>query len=180
MTEKSKIAIIYNQYVDDLFIYAQYLGFEKEGAMDAIHDIFCKISEDAEKLDNIENIKFYLFRSLKNRLIDISKSKRENVEIKTDIEMHPEIPFKFHVSFDDEIISDEDKAQIKQQIEEMLSILTNRQREAIYLRYIQEYDYPQIAEILNISIHSCRKLVSNSILRLREKYGVLVTLLFYL
>ncbi|WP_349678458.1 sigma factor-like helix-turn-helix DNA-binding protein [Proteiniphilum sp. UBA5346] len=47
----------------------------------------------------------------------------------------------------------------------------------IYLRYVQEYDYLQIAELLQISVHGCRKLVSKAILSLREKFGSLTLLL---
>ena len=54
----------------------------------------------------------------------------------------------------------------------MLNSLTDRQREIIYLRYVQGYDYPQIAELLQISVHGCRKLVSKAILSLREKFGI--------
>ncbi len=59
----------------------------------------------------------------------------------------------------------------------MLNALTDRQREIIYLRYVQEYDYLQIAELLQISVHGCRKLVSKAILSLREKFGSLTLLL---
>ena len=177
MDKLNKIEDIYNRYIDDLYNYALYLGFKKEIVMDAIHDLFCKLAEDLDILNNIVNVKLYLFKSLKNRLLDILKSKQKIVEIKIDIEKEDELTFNFHINFDDEIVDEEDRKLIKRQVEEMLNFLTDRQREAIYLRYIQEYEYPQIAEILNISIHGCRKLVSSSIIRLREKYGLLSTLL---
>ena len=59
----------------------------------------------------------------------------------------------------------------------MLDTLTPRQQEIIYLRYVQEYDYEQIAELLQISVHGCRKLVSKAILSLREKFGTFTMLL---
>ncbi|MPM98916.1 hypothetical protein SDC9_146106 [bioreactor metagenome] len=58
----------------------------------------------------------------------------------------------------------------------MLDSLTERQREVVYLRYVQEYDYVQISELLNISIHGCRKLLSKAMQNLREKYGAFVFL----
>ncbi len=180
MKGQDNITNIYNSYIDELYNYGIYQGFENEVIMDAIHDVFCNLSEDVDKLKQVVNIKFYLFRSLKNRLLDIAMSKRKNIEINTDIETQTSLPFNFQINFDDRIIDKEERQLIKVQVEEMLNSLTNRQREAIYLRYIQEYDYNQIAEILNISVNSTRKLVSNAIIRLREKYGVLVTILFYI
>ncbi len=51
------------------------------------------------------------------------------------------------------MIEKEEQTEIKTEIEQLLGSLTDRQREIIYLRYVQEYDYPQIAELLQISIH---------------------------
>ena len=89
----------------------------------------------------------------------------------------PERPFTIQVNVEELMIEKEEQKQIKTEIEKMLKTLTARQREIIYLRYVQEYDYEQIAELLQISIHGCRKLVSKAILTLREKYS---TLIFFL
>lgn len=165
------IASIYTLYVDDLFTYGCYLGFAREIVKDAIHDIFIKITTDSDKLDDISNIKFYLFRSLKNRLLDIHKNQREHIDLEN-IDLLREIPFNIQVNVEDLMIEEEEQMQIKTGIEQMLNSLTDRQREIIYLRYVQGYDYPQIAELLQISVHGCRKLVSKAILSLREKFGI--------
>ena len=176
MKKQNDIASIYNQYVDDLFTYGCYLGFERETVKDAIHDVFVKISIDSDTLDNISNIKFYLSRSLKNRLLDIHKNQKEHLKL-DNIDISREVPFKIEVNVEELIIEKEEQIQIKTEIEQLLGSLTDRQREIIYLRYVQEYDYPQIAELLQISIHGCRKLVSKAILSLREKYGIFFFLL---
>lgn len=172
---EENIAFIYDRYVDDLYTYGLYLGFKREIVMDAIHDVFCKLSENKEILASIESCKFYLFKSLKNRLYDILKKEKPYIEL-SDIESQT-LPFSFSINIEDNFINKEDQRLIKEQITEMLSVLTPRQREIIYLRYIQEYEYSEISELLNISIHGCRKLVSKAILKLREEYGTLITLL---
>ena len=168
------IATVYNLYVDDLVMYGCYLGFEKEAVKDAIQDVFYKIVSDNKTFNKVSNIKFYLFKSLKNRLIDMYKYQREHISIE-EIGISVEMPFNIRVNVENLIIEKEEQLQIKTEIEHMLNALTNRQREVIYLRYIHEYDYDQIAELLNISIHGCRKLVSVAINNLREKYGILIT-----
>jgi RNA polymerase sigma factor (sigma-70 family) len=174
--KQNDIAAIYILYVDDLFTYGCYLGFERETVKDAIHDVFVKIATNSDNLDNISNIKFYLFRSLKNRLLDIYKSQKEHIELEN-IDPSREIPFNIEVNVEELMIEKEEQTEIKTEIEQLLGSLTDRQREIIYLRYVQEYDYPQIAELLQISIHGCRKLVSKAILSLREKYGIFFFLL---
>lgn len=172
MVKKEKdIASIYTLYVDNLFTYGCYLGFERETVKDAIHDVFVKVTTDSYKLEDISNIKFYLFRSLKNRLLDIHKYQKEHVELEN-INPVREIPFNIEVNVEELMIEEEEQMQIKAGIEQMLNSLTDRQREIIYLRYVQGYDYQQIAELLHISVHGCRKLVSKALLSLREKYAV--------
>jgi len=73
----SHIASTYNKYLDSLYAYALHLGFDEESAMDAIHDLFYKLCTKHASLDEIQNLKFYLFRSLRNRLIDHKRSTRE-------------------------------------------------------------------------------------------------------
>ena len=168
------IASIYNRYVDDLHTYALYLGFEKEVIMDAIHDVFCKFATDERRLQDVSNIKFYLFKSLKNRLYDIYKTRKEYAELSA-IDLQ-ETPFNIQVTIEERLIGQEEQQQIKNQLAEMLESLTERQREIVYLRYVQEYDYEQISELLNISVHGCRKLLSKAMQNLREKYGTLIFL----
>lgn len=170
------IASLYTQYVDDLFTYGHYLGFEREVVEDAIHDVFVKITMDEKSLHEVSNIRFYLFRSLKNRLLDIHKRQRPHTAIE-ELDPSAEIPFNIDVNVEDILIEKEEQMQIKTEIEQMLNALTDRQREIIYLRYVQEYDYEQIAALLHISVHGCRKLVSNAIRSLREKFGPLITFL---
>ena len=79
MKKINDIASLYNLYVDHLYTYALYLGFDKETIMDAIHDVFCKLAADQKKLHDVSNIKLYLFRALKNRLYDIFDRDRKSV-----------------------------------------------------------------------------------------------------
>ena len=174
---KENIASLYNRYVDDLYTYALYLGFEKGIIMDAIHDVFCKFAADEKQLQDVSNLKFYLFKSLKNRLYDIYKARKEYAELSA-IDLQ-DAPFNIQVTIEDRLIDKEEQQQIKDQLSEMLDSLTERQREVVYLRYVQEYDYAQISELLNISIHGCRKLLSKAMQNLREKYGALVFLFLF-
>ena len=174
---KEKIASLYNRYVDDLYTYALYLGFEKGIIMDAIHDVFCKFAADEKQLQDVSNLKFYLFKSLKNRIYDIYKAQKKYIGLST-IDAQ-DAPFNIQVTIEDRLIDKEEQQQIKDQLSEMLDSLTERQREVVYLRYVQEYDYAQISELLNISIHGCRKLLSKAMQNLREKYGALVFLFLF-
>lgn len=164
----TQIASTYNEYLDSLYSYALHLGFDDNTSMDAIHDVFYKLCTKHSSLDEINNLKFYLFRSLRNRLIDIKRTNKELYGIfTTDEEFDDHPTFQLKVTVEDEFILKEDSEIIRKTVENVLSRLTNRQREILYLRYIQECSYEEISDIMQISVAASRNLVSKSIVRLR-------------
>lgn len=172
MGETVDVNSVYTLYVNDMFIYGKYLGFEREVIKDAIHDVFVKITEKSEVLDGVSSMKYYLFKALKNRLLDIYTKEHRNVDI-NEASLKNELPFVIDVNVEKLMINEEKKAKIKSEVEEMLSILSPRQREIIYLKYVQDYDYEEIANLMQITVHSCRKLVSKAIVTLRERFVLL-------
>ena len=164
------IASTYNENLDGLYSYALHLGFDEHVVMDAIHDVFYKLCTKYSSLDEITNLKFYLFRSLRNRLIDIKRKNKELLGIPFEQQDagYVEMPFQLYVTIEDELINREDSEEIRQKIEKVLNKLSPRQREIIYLRYIQEYTYEEIADLLQISVESCRNHVTKALVKLKE------------
>jgi RNA polymerase sigma factor (sigma-70 family) len=171
MKEQSdkEIDALYRMYSNNLFSYALSLGFDRETTMDAIHDVFYKLCLDNNAVKNVTNIRFYLLRSLKNRLIDIHKLRKEisGLSLETIAE---ELPFTINVNVEDLMIENEEREKIALQVEELLESLTNRQREIIYLRYTQDCDYEEIAHLMHISVPSCRKLFHKVITKLKKSH----------
>lgn len=155
---------IYNKYVDELFAYGLGLGFEREILKDAIQDVFVKFYIHKKQLKEITHLKYYLFRMVKNRLLDIRKSyvKENSLE-------GPELPFLIEPSVLDDLIADEEKHNLERRVHELLHVLTDRQREAIYLRFIQEMEYEEVANLLNMTAPATRKLISRAIKRMRDE-----------
>ena len=137
------------------------------------------------KAFNTENIRHYLLRSFINRHLDIQKS-RKNM-ISTDIS---DLPFVMEVSLDDTttegyMIEEEEREKLKEKVAFLLSLLTERQRKAVYLRYMEEMEYEEIAELLNMNAESVRKLVFRGLEKLRKHAGghpmfFLLSVLFHL
>lgn len=170
----SVYSTIYNKYVDVLFAYGIGLGVEQELLKDAIQDVFYKLYFNRNVLKNVANLKYYLFRMLKNRLIDLRKSSVDTCEI-----TGCDFSFSIKATILDELIQEEDCLIIQQRVESLLSCLTARQREAIYLRFIQELEYEEIACLLNMSSQGVRKLVCRAMERMREQDVLFYFLLFY-
>ncbi len=172
--EDTAFELIYRKYANQLVSYGVGLGVDRETLKDAIHDVFCKLYANKRFLENITSLKSYLFKSLRNRLINIHKSQAGTVGIDA---TGPD--FSVKVTVLDELIRDEDRVQIRNSIEKYLSCLTNRQREAVYLRFIQDLDYDEIAILLDMTPHAARKLTSRAIIRIREHTNLLLFLLFH-
>lgn len=170
MVDTSNIKSLYVKYIDQLYAYALNLGFDEQTAMDAIHDLFYKLCVNNVFLEKIANVRFYLFKALKNKLVDMRRTKRDYLDISSSQgeEMFEQKLFRLKVTVEDQLIQKEDREEIRRKVEKVLDKLTNRQREIIYLRYIQEYDYKEIAELMDISVEACRNLTSKALGKLRE------------
>ena len=161
--DDAAFTFIYNKYVDLLLQYGRSLGFEKEVLKDAIQDVFVKLYLNRKNLSEVRNLKFYLFRSLKNNLLDMLKASVDTCNI-------DDYQCKFSIKWNvlNDLIAEEDKKEIEGKLNRMLNSLTGRQREIVYLRFIHELDYDEIAALMNMTIQSSRKAVSRAIVKMRK------------
>ena len=118
---KHTVDSLYKDYVDDLFSYALGFGFDKQAAMDAIHDVFCRVCIREKDVQEIQNPKFYLLRALRNQLIDTYKLKRNYSEVLTG-EITDELPYRIKITVEDEMIAAEEQAE-GQTLEEKMALL---------------------------------------------------------
>jgi RNA polymerase sigma factor (sigma-70 family) len=164
-------SFFYQYYLNDLYAYGISLGAEKEVVKDTVQDIFLKLYFDEKNFSSIDHLKYFLLRSLKNRLYNIYKSKAVSTTTSISEEV---LGFSITTTVLNRIIDEEDRTMIKQQIDDLLSKLTARQKEAIYLRFMQELEYEEIAEIMEMTTHAARKLISRSLKRLRDDEQLLL------
>ncbi|MDR1415775.1 MAG: sigma-70 family RNA polymerase sigma factor [Odoribacteraceae bacterium] len=169
--EREAFSGVYTRYADALLSYGTGLGFDRETLKDAIHDTFYRLYARPSLLGGVREVKPYLFRALRNHLINSRKSGNREVGIDS-----RDFEFSINVSVVDELIEEEERARVAREIERYLAELTARQREAIYLRFVQEFDYEEIAALLNLSPHGARKLISRAIITIRERYPLLAVL----
>ena len=154
---------IYNIYVNDLLSYGISLGIEEQTCRDAIHDIFYKLFVEKSKLKDVRNFSAYLFRSYRNHLLNTIEKRSKILDFNIE-----DLPFTTEIAILDLKVSEEETAKLKKRVEHLLNELSPRQREAIYLRYMQQMDYEEIAALLNMNSNSARRLVSRAMQSLRE------------
>lgn len=154
---------LYEKYVNELFAYGSAWQLSEETLEDAVHDVFCKLYFNRKLLKNVENIRLYLFRMLKNKLIDIFKTSKEIYPIS-----ESGMEFTLKSTVEDELIMEEDRIEIQQKVDSLLSRLTEHQREVIYLRFILEMEYQEIGLYLNITPQTAKNIVFRAMKSMRE------------
>lgn len=159
-------------YSGNMYAYGMAFNINKETVLDAIHDVFLHIIEREKEIDTESNVKFYLLISLRNRLFSIKRKEMSTQSI-DDVENSN---FTLMVNKLEDIVEDEEERnELTLRIEEILNELTSRQREVIYLRYMQNFSYEEIAEMFQISPKAVRKLNYRALSRIKELYGIPIT-----
>jgi RNA polymerase sigma factor (sigma-70 family) len=121
---------------------------------------------EKEDISAIQNIKFYLLRAVKNRLLDeLSRMQPEDIDEAT-------FSYLQEASNEDQLMDTNETDLLKKKyIEKVFEKLTGRQKEAVYLYYIEELSYDEISQLLGMNYQSVRNIVHRALMRLREKLG---------
>lgn len=154
---------LYSLCVQQLYAYGVSLGFSSDTCLDAIQDVFYKLYIRKNELRHVTHLRVYLFRSLRNRLFDIHKKQKNMESLNTET-----TAFAIEVSVSEKIENEEERAMLKQKVDSLLQLLTDRQREAIYLRYMQNLEYDEIATMMEMNSESVRKLVYRALETIRK------------
>ena len=136
---------LYKFYYQDLYAYGVSLGFNTEDVKDAIQEVYLKLYFNERLCIDEKKIKFYLLRSVRNQLIDWERTKKDTSSIEEE-----ERSFKLSVSVEESFISDEEDLLLKKRVNRILDLLTDHQREIVYLHFIEEMPYEEIAVMLDM------------------------------
>lgn len=165
---------IFNNYVQSLYQYGIRFVADEDLVKDSIQELFIKLYNNRTNLSATDNIQLYLFRALKNRLINNLSNKRDFISLSTST-----LPFEVENSSDTELEDEEWSVTLRKlRLEKGMKNLTPRQREAIYLRYIKEMSIDEICTLLNLNQQSARNLIHRGIEKLRKEISLAIILLF--
>lgn len=161
--DKSALSDIYFQHYQSMFQYGMKFKDNPEFIKDCIQDIFFMLIKAGKNLGPTNNIRFYLLKALKNKMIKEIETIR-----KTGFIDAPVLEFDAHFSLEEEILQKEKTTIREKALVKALKQLSERQREVIYLRYECGLEYKQLCEIMDLEYDSARKLVLRAIKSLKE------------
>ena len=157
---------IYKLYAQDMYSYGMLFTTNSELVKDCLHDVFIKIHRNRKKLSQVDNIRLYLLKAMKNYLFDVFDKKKELFHNDT-----IEPVFSPEYTIEDKIIRQEELHYQSRKIRQMLESLTPRQKEVIYYRYMKNLTYDEIGEIMQMNYQSILNLIQRSIKKLRETFA---------
>ena len=157
---------IYKLYAQDMYSYGMLFTTNSELVKDCLHDVFIKIHRNRKKLSQVDNIRLYLLKAMKNYLFDVFDKKKELFHNDT-----IEPVFSPEYTIEDKIIRQEELHYQSRKIRQMLESLTPRQKEVLYYRYMKKLTYDEIGEIMQMNYQSILNLIQRSIKKLRETFA---------
>ena len=166
--------LIYESHVQSLFRYGNNFTQDKALVKDCIHDVFIDLSKYRSGLSSTNNIKLYLYKSLKRKII---RSLSKGGILGT---IDPgKLPFHYAISVEDELIDNEFELNRYQQLDKAMLTLSPRQKEAIYLKFVSELSYEDLSKVMKLNYQSARNLVFRGLEKLRESYPKSLFLIFF-
>ena len=159
--DSSAYTQIYNRTVQDLFRFGLLYTSDKELIKDCIHDVFVKIHMNRAKLAPTDNIAAYLTVALKNTLFNALKKTTDSLSF-DEIES-PSTPETIY-------INNEQEKQVQATVHTMMSVLTDRQREIIYYRYIKEMSIDEISKVTDMNNQSVSNSIQRALGRIRDLF----------
>jgi RNA polymerase sigma factor (sigma-70 family) len=157
--------LIYNSHVRTLFKYGCNFTHDEAQVKDCIHDVFVDLSRYRSNLGETDNIKLYLYKSLKRKIIRTLDKGMITGKLDPD-----KLPFHYSISFEDEMIDEELEKQKYQQLDKAMLSLSPRQKEAIYLKFVTNLSYEELSLVMNLNYQSARNLVFRGLEKLRENF----------
>lgn len=156
---------LYQLHIKAMYRYGMSLVAVSESfVLDCIHDVFTELWAKRERLSTPDNIRYYLLRSLKNRIMHLLERKERPLMplLETDYEALWAEP-------DTELLDALETADSQQQrLQRLIVQLPPRQQEALKLRFVENMNYDQIGAILAVNQQSAKNLVFRAIEKLRR------------
>lgn len=154
---------MYNQYRALLFTLAYQLTGSATDAEDAVHDVFVKACDIQP--EQLEEPKAYFCKMVTNHCLNLMKSARK----KREMYVGPWLPEPIRTSEENVLentVVHRDLLSYGMLV--LLERLTPAERMVFVLRVAMDFDYPEIAQLLDKREANCRKLMS----RAKSKMGI--------
>lgn len=167
--DSSAYSQIYTQSVQDLFRFGLLYTSDKELIKDCIQDVFVKIHVNRAKLAPTDNITAYLMIALKNTLFNALKKTSDSISF-DEVDEREDTDEDHSLNPETIYINNEQEKQTHTTVHSMMSMLTARQREIIYYRYIKDMSIDEISKVTEMNYQSVSNSIQRALGRIRDLF----------
>lgn len=165
---------IYKQHVQPLYNFGSKITSDHALVEDCIHDLFVELWKNRHNLSEVNTIKYYLFKALKRKIVRSVGKKSVPHSLFDDYN------FEFVFSHEFALITSQISQQQEKNLAAALSNLSDRQREAIFLRFYEGFSYEEIASVMAITVKTAYNFVYMALSELRRNLVHLMPVLLLL
>jgi RNA polymerase sigma factor (sigma-70 family) len=166
---------LYKEYAHQMYSYGLKITSDKLLVNDCIQDVFIQLIDKRKKIEISSRIHVYLFKSLRNRIFEQFRTQNRRNEL---LELINEENTFIAPNAEQILINSEFERNIKTRIGKLIESLPKRQKEIIFLKFTEDMNYDEIAELLHIDNASARKLLYRSLKTIKEHLSKKILLLF--
>jgi RNA polymerase sigma factor (sigma-70 family) len=160
---KKALETIYEDHYGSLYHYGMKFCKDQDLVKDLIQELFIELIDSGSKLSQTDNIRFYLLRALRNKLVKQLSEKSKfsaSVQVASDFDLID--------SIESQLIIRETEDQMRSRIISAVKRLSAKQQEIIYLRFYCDLSYTEIAGVFDVNIQTGRNLMNRAINSLKE------------
>ena len=172
---KKSFEDLYNQYFQALINYGFRITKNENLIEDAVQELFISIWNNRTNLSEVNEVKFYLFRSLKNRIL--RQLEKDIFDKSEDVDVY--LDFLISISEEQKKIDSEQLNTNLDTLQRAIAHLPLRQQEVITLKYYHDFTLDEIAKLMNVNKQSVSNLLFRSYAILRKLFKNLSILIFF-
>ena len=175
--DMSAFDIIYRKYSKKLHRFAYSIIKVKPDAEGIVHEVFIKVWEKRNKIDEYLSFESYLFTITYNTTISFIRKKVKESKY---IEYLKSIQ---NPSIQSTIIPEIEYKELKDKSEKIIGLLPPRQKQIYKLSREEELTYKEIAAKLSISVNTVETHMERALKSIRKKLGdvsIVLLILYYL
>lgn len=165
LDDAKALASLMGKYYQDLYNYAAKFTRDDGLIKDCLQEIFISLWQRRQTASAILSPRHYLLRAIKNKVF---KALYHHSEKGYPFDLPDEYEFSLEFSVERILIEKQITEEKAEKLKKVLSMLSKRQQEVIYLKFYQYLDQGQIAEQMDISRQSVYNLLHTAIQKIRS------------
>ncbi|WP_128548758.1 RNA polymerase sigma factor [Larkinella soli] len=158
------------RYYPPLYQYGLRYTRDMDLLKDSIQDLFVELWIYHRNMAQTEFVRVYLFKSLRRKVFRNAAGEGSREPLDEEAVDH----FLISENAEDELIQTELSAYQRSRLHALLRTLSNRQREAIHLKFFAALSNEKIAEVMGLNYQSVANLLHRAVNRLREGWHTLL------